>query len=148
MINSILLLKSSDESFSTVDLSVIDLYNGEVEFVKVGAVPTFIKRSDRVEVVRSASLPAGILSNIELELIHKKLGSGDFIIMMTDGVYDLFKGDEGNDKFLQEYIDEVRSLNPQQIADRILEKAYESCEGKPPDDMLVVVAKVWKRPGV
>ncbi|HHW48205.1 MAG TPA: stage II sporulation protein E [Clostridiaceae bacterium] len=148
MINSILLLKSNDESFSTVDLSVIDLYEGDVEFVKVGAVPTFIKRCDRVEVVKSASLPAGILSNIELELIHKKVGSGDFIIMMTDGVYDLFKSDEGNDKLLKEYIDGIKSLNPQQIADRILEKAYESCEGKPPDDMLVLVVKVWKRAGV
>ena len=45
LINSILVLKSNDDSFSTIDLSVIDLYEGRVEFVKIGAVPTFIKKT-------------------------------------------------------------------------------------------------------
>lgn len=35
-INSILVLKSDDDSFATIDLSAIDLYNGKIEFVKIG----------------------------------------------------------------------------------------------------------------
>lgn len=145
LINSILVLKSSDDSFSTIDLSVIDLYNGEAEFVKIGAVPTFIKKSEKVEMVKSASLPAGILSNIEMELVHKELVSGDFVIMMSDGIIDSFRSEDNGEKVLQEYISNIKSTNPQEIADCIMGEAYETCNGKPVDDMMVVVAKVWKR---
>jgi stage II sporulation protein E len=145
IINSILVLRSNDDSFSTIDMTIIDLYEGETEFVKVGAVPTFIKKQNSVEVVRSASMPAGILSNVETELIHKKIISGDFIIMMSDGIIDSFNKIEGNDKPLLRFIEGIESINPQEIADIILNRAYENCEEKPIDDMIVLVAKVWKR---
>ncbi|HHW30920.1 MAG TPA: stage II sporulation protein E [Clostridiaceae bacterium] len=146
LINSLLLLKSGDDSFATIDLSVIDLYSGNVEFVKVGAVPTFIKKGTKVEIVRSASLPAGILSNIEYELIHKNMDDGDILIMMTDGVYDSFKDDDNdNDNILIGYIQSLNSINPQEIADSILDQAYYRSGGTPDDDMLVVSAKVWKK---
>jgi len=145
LINSILILKSSDDSFSTIDLSVIDLFEGEVEFVKIGAAPTFIKKPNKVECVRSTSLPAGILSNIEMELVHKKVEDGDFIIMTSDGVVDAFKGSENNDKALIKFLQEIKSINPQQIADNILNEAYDICNGNPGDDMTVLVAKVWKK---
>jgi stage II sporulation protein E len=144
-INSILILKSSDESFSTIDLSVIDLFDGEVEFVKIGAAPTFIKESAKVESIRSTTLPAGILSNIEMELVHKKVENGDFIIMTSDGVFDAFKGSENNERALVKFLQDIESANPQHIADSILNEAYEICNGKPGDDMTVLVAKIWKR---
>lgn len=147
LINSILMLKSGDDSFSTIDLSVIDLFGGEVEFVKIGAAPTFIKKGGKVETVRSASLPIGILSNIEVELAHKKVENGDFIIMVSDGVVDAFKGDENDDSRLIEFIRKIKSINPQWIADSILDEANRICEGRPGDDMTVLVAKVWKRSG-
>lgn len=147
LINSILVLKSSEDSFATIDLSVIDLYEADVEFVKIGAVPTYIKRDKRVEVVKSASLPAGILSNIETELVHKKLNSGDFIIMMSDGILDAMKKNDLEEDTLITFIDSIESSNPQQIADLILNKAYSNSDCKPCDDMMVIVAKVWKRCG-
>lgn len=148
IINSILALKSDDDSFATIDLSMIDLYDGDVEFVKIGAVPTFIKRENGVEVIKSASLPAGILSNIETELVHKKIQSGDFVIMMTDGILDTFKIQEDGDRALIEFIQDIDSMNPQKIADTILNRAYENSNGQPQDDMMVLAAKVWKKAGV
>lgn len=145
LINSILVLKSSDDSFATIDLSVVDLYDGEVEFVKIGAIPTYIKKRDRVEIVKSVSLPAGILSQIETEMVRKKVDSGDFVIMMSDGIQDAFKKKEEGERGLMDYIHDIKSINPQEIADSILEQAKDHCEGKPVDDMMVVVAKVWKR---
>lgn len=147
LINSILVLKSDDDSFATIDLSSIDLYDGKVEFVKIGAVSTYIKRPDRVETVKAVSLPAGILSDIETELICKNVNSGDFIIMVTDGIIDSFKSNEGGEKSLIKYIEEIDNLNPQGIADSILNKAYSNCENKALDDMTVLVAKVWKKVG-
>jgi stage II sporulation protein E len=145
LINSVLVLKSDEESFATIDLSIIDLYDGEVEFVKIGAVPAFIKRDDRVDTVKSMSLPAGILSNVEMELVHRKVENGNFIILVTDGIIDAFKEEEDGDKLLRNFISDIGSINPQEIADLILDEAYKKCGGKPIDDMLVSVAKVWKR---
>ena len=52
MINSIVALKfDEDEKFSTLDLNVVDLYSGKVDFIKIGAVASFIKRSNSVEVI-------------------------------------------------------------------------------------------------
>ncbi|MCX7746358.1 MAG: stage II sporulation protein E [Clostridia bacterium] len=147
LINSILVLKSTEETFATIDLSLINLFSGEVEFVKIGAVPTYIKKSDGVEIVKSFSLPAGILSNIETELIKKNVESGDFVIMLTDGILDSFNNETNKEKALTQFIQEIDTLNPQEIADLILNKAYDNCEGKPTDDMMVLVAKVWKRIG-
>jgi stage II sporulation protein E len=144
LINSILVLKSSDDSFSTIDLSLIDLYDGEVEFVKIGAVPTYLKRPEVVELVKTASLPAGILCSIQLELVHKKIQSGDLIIMMSDGIYDAFKKEEKDEKALDGLLEEITSTNPQEIADRIMDEAYTLYGRMPEDDMLVLVSKVWK----
>lgn len=147
LINSILVLKSDDDSFATIDLSAIDLYDGKVEFVKIGAVSTYIKRPQRVETVKTVSLPAGILSDIETEMICKNVNSGDFIIMVSDGIIDSFKEDEGGEKSLVNYIDEIENINPQGIADTILNKAYSNSGNKAIDDMTVLVAKVWKKVG-
>ncbi|MDQ2086509.1 stage II sporulation protein E [Herbivorax sp. ANBcel31] len=145
LINSILVLKSDEDSFATIDLTAVDLYDGKVEFVKIGAVPTFIKKSEKVEVVKSVSLPAGILSNIETELVCKTVGNGDFIIMVSDGVIDSFAKEDEGEQALIDYIDDIKSINPQGIADFILNKALFNCGKRPLDDMTVVVAKIWNR---
>lgn len=146
LINSVLVLKSEDEAFSTIDMSVIDLYNGDVEFVKTGAVSTFIKREHKVDVVRSISLPAGILSNIETEILKRSIDSGEYLIHVTDGVLDAFKKENGNnDESFINFINDISTKNPQEIADAILNEAYKKCDSKPCDDMLAVVAKVWKK---
>ena len=145
LINSILVLKSDEDSFATIDLTAVDLYDGKVEFVKIGAVPTFIKKEEKVEVVKAVSLPAGILSNIETELICKKVDNGDFIIMMSDGVVDSFLKEEEGEQALVNYIDNIKSINPQEIADIVLNKALSNCGKRPLDDMTVMVAKIWNR---
>ncbi len=146
LINSILVMKSSEECFSTLDISVIDLFSGEVEFVKIGAAPAYIKKPDRVEIIKSASLPAGILLNIDAELAHRSVSAGDMLIMATDGIVDSFQGEEPGERLLLKFIQDIGSINPQQVAELILEEACGNSGGKPGDDMTVIVAKVWKNP--
>lgn len=145
LINSLLVLRSNDDSFATIDMSVVDLYEGEVEFVKVGAAPTFIKRNEIVEIVKTASLPAGILSDVEIELIHKKVENGDFVIMVSDGIIDSFQSTPDSIKTVQSIIQKMDSKNPQKIADDLIEEALNACNDRiPVDDMMVMVSKVWK----
>lgn len=145
LINSILVLRSTDDSFATIDITVVDLYEGEVEFCKVGAAPTFIKREDYVETIRAASLPAGILSDVEVELIHKKVGNGDFLIMLSDGIIDSFKDCQDSVREVQDILQSMDSKNPQKIADDLMDEALSRCANKEPvDDMLVLVSKIWR----
>ena len=146
LINSVLVLKSDEDSTCTMDIAMIDLTSGEVEFIKIGAAPTFIKRDSRVEVIRSASLPAGILPGVDAELSRKIMDAGDMIIMVTDGVTDAMAGDEPGDRSLLKHIRQLESLNPQLVAESILDEAVRRCDGQPYDDMTVLVAKVWRKP--
>ena len=146
LINSVLVLRSDEENTCTIDMSIIDLFSGEVEFIKIGAAPTFIKRSSRVETVKAATLPAGILPGLDAELARKDVEDGDMIIMVTDGVVDSMAGDEPGDRSLVQYIQQLESLNPQQVAGSILEEAVRRSDNKPFDDLTIMAAKVWKKP--
>lgn len=145
LINSVLVLKSDEDSTCTIDMSMIDLFSGEVEFVKIGAAPTYIKKESRVELIRSASLPAGILPGLDAELARRNVDSGDMVIMVTDGIIDSMAGDETGEKQLMKFIQQLDTINPQHAADTILNEANRCCESKPCDDLTVLVAKVWKK---
>jgi stage II sporulation protein E len=138
-INSILVLKSSDEIFSTMDLSMVDLYTGKVEFVKIGAASSYIKRKNgEVEPIKSTSLPIGILNNVDIETFGYKLDEGDFVIMMSDGISDADK--EG---WVLDFLKNNKSRNPQDIADKLLDEAIVKYDNEIKDDMTVLVSKMW-----
>ncbi len=147
-VNSILISKSLDETFSTIDLSIIDLYTAKVEFIKNGAVASFVKRKKGdVEVIESSSLPAGIVSEIFLDSKTVKLKDGDFVITISDGVLDADKNFIDNTAWVVELINQLDSRNPQSIADEILSSAIEKRGNEIDDDMTVLVTKIWKRQG-
>lgn len=141
-VNSLLLLRSPEESFSTVDLAIIDQFSGNVEFMKIGAAPSFIKRAGRVEVVRHSSLPMGILNNIEVECISFQLNPSDLIIMMSDGVLDSKKENDNKEDWVITLLQSVVTSDPQNIADLILNRAIQNAGGIADDDMTVLVAEV------
>ena len=88
MVNSVLNLKTKNGRFSTVDISMVDLYSGMCHFLKAGAATTFIKRDHWVEAISSTSLALGLVQQADFESSTKKLYEGDFLIMVTDGVLD------------------------------------------------------------
>ena len=85
IVNSALLVKSGEESLSTVDIAAVNLYTGQAHFYKAGAAPTFIRRGSRTGMVESTSLPAGILTAVEFEKSSVQLRDGDLIVMVSDG---------------------------------------------------------------
>ncbi|SKC91140.1 stage II sporulation protein E [Maledivibacter halophilus] len=145
-INSVLMSKSLDEAFSTIDLAIIDLYTAKVEFIKSGAVASFIKRSNGdVEAVETSSLPAGIINEIYLDNKIVKLNDGDFVITMSDGVSDADKNFINKTDWLVDLLSKIDCRNPQSIADAILDAALEKSGNKIEDDMTVLVTKIWQK---
>ncbi|SEG12757.1 stage II sporulation protein E [Caloramator fervidus] len=141
-INSILLLKNKSDSFATVDLGIIDLYEGIGEFIKVGAVSTFIKSGFDVEVIENKSLPIGIVDEIEIESEIHQFKSGDMIIMVSDGVVDADR--DLKEKWIVKLLREYSGGNPKELADYILNKAKEKYGNDIKDDLTVIVSKIWK----
>jgi len=144
LINSILVLKSEEQTFSTIDMSVINLYTGVCDIIKIGASTTFIKRNTWVETINSSTLPVGVLNQVDYEAVSKRLYDGDFIIMVTDGVVDCIPGDE-KERFLEEFILDLRINNPKEIANAVLNQALELNQWVSKDDMTVLVAGFWKK---
>ena len=145
MINSVLVLKSNEESFSTLDICSIDLYTGEAEFIKIGAWATFILRNRRVSVIPSSSLPMGMLKQVDLESSNRKLSHEDIILMVTDGVAEAVEGIADKETWLAEVLERCRSRNPQEIADYIIKAAENQSGGLPKDDMTVLAARICEK---
>lgn len=144
-INSILVLKSTDEMSTTIDMSVIDLYRGRTQFIKIGSAPTFIKRKDKVQVINSHTLPVGILKDVDFQVYEDDLYDGDLVITVSDGVLDANKDEYDKEKWMIDIIESIDTVNPQIIADKIIDKALEVSENCERDDMTVLVTKIWKR---
>lgn len=138
-VNSIMSFKFiEDEKFSTIDLNNIDLYTGEVTFMKVGAVPSFIKSGRNVEEISSKTLPIGVLDKVDVEVIERSITTGDIIVTVSDGILDAYKKD-----WIGEFLKNNQCNNPKELAFEILNTAKELSGGKAKDDMTVIVSKVY-----
>ena len=144
LINSSVNLNSNSETYATLDVSILDLKNGNAEFVKNGACPTFIKKGKHVEVVKSVSLPAGILDNIDLVVYDKELHGGEFIIMCSDGILESNKELANKEIWIKELLENIETDEVQKIADIILQEALDNNVGIAKDDMTVLVARIDK----
>ena len=142
MINSLMMLQGDRQLFSTMDLSVIDLYSGICEFIKIGASSTFIKRGSQVECVTSGSLPMGVFPEMDCEGFCRNLFDGDIIVMVSDGVVNRFS--RGNEAICT-LLSEMDISNPNGMASEILNEALDRPGEVQQDDMTVLVCTVCKK---
>lgn len=146
-VNTILGIRNDNQTFATLDVSMVDRFTGECQFIKNGAVSTFLKRGRNIERIKTDTLPLGMFKEIESQSIKKRLKADDLVIMMSDGVSDIALKDDQKAVWLEEVISHMDSLNPQKIADTILDLAKEKADGPAKDDMTVLVFRVWERTG-
>lgn len=144
MMNSAMVMQGEDGMYSTVDMAAVDLYTGICEFYKIGAAAAFIKRGEQVEIVSSASLPAGVFPELEIEKSRRSLGDGDFIVLLSDGVTDYLHVPDPEET-LREILETIEMNNPGQMARHILERILLFTGGRVPDDMTVLTAGIWER---
>lgn len=141
LINSMLVLRTENTMFSTMDVCVLHLATGMCDFVKAGAAATYILRENWMESIHSTTLPAGLLSCVTYDTKQKKLYDGDYVIMISDGVLD----GESPEAFLAAALAGAESRNPQEIANGILDAAMLRENYEPKDDMTVLVAGMFRR---
>ena len=146
MINQTLLARSTSDSFATIDFVVTDLESGQLEFVKIGAAPSFIKRGRNIEVIQNHALPIGILNHVEVEPERRLLYEGEYLIMITDGVLEFQRDVVNKEQWLCNILRRVDdNIGCQELANLLLLQSIEAADGAISDDMMVLVAKLVRR---
>ena len=144
MINSAMVLQRGMQNFSTLDICGVNLYSGQCEFLKIGAATTFIRRAGWVETITSTSLPIGVFQEIDFERSRKRLEHGDMIVMVSDGVLDALPQEEA-EELMKYLILQIKTDNPAELAQLLLEQVMEFENQTPGDDMTILAGGFWKK---
>ena len=144
MINGALTATGKEDNMSTLDICEMNLYTGECEFIKVGAACTYIKRGRLVDRLSTQNFPLGVFGQLESEVLYRTLQSGDYVIMLSDGVLDALSQGIG-EEILPEVIGKMEYSNPNEIANQILAYCLKQSNGQIRDDMTILVTGIWEQ---
>ncbi len=148
LLNMLFVINYEGESFSTLDMTAINLHTGSCEIMKNGAATTFIKRAEHVDVIVSAALPVGVDLQAEPDVAEIQLEEEDMIIMVSDGVIDGFyekNSETGDREDITDLIANLPCRNPNDMANQILMNALARTTREATDDMSVLVAGIWNK---
>lgn len=133
IINTVLSVKSTNESLSTIDLAKFNLFSGKVEFFKAGAAASFVRKNGKCKIIEGASLPAGIIHDISFTKENITLSKGDIAVMVSDGVTN------GSTQWIMDEIEKFNLSNPELLAQKIAGIVCDKSKGERRDDITVFV---------
>ena len=139
------LINQDTEIFATLDIAIVDLYAGTIEFIKSGACPTYIKNNKKVQIIKSNSLPAGIIDENNVQTFDRDISSGDIMLMCSDGILDSNIEYKNKELWIKYLLEDIETNNTQKIADLVLNEAIDNNYGTPKDDMSIIVCKFMKK---
>lgn len=139
LINTAITASVEDDMYATIDAAILDLYSGNVEFIKNGACSTYIKTKNGVQIIKDSSVPVGISNSVKSVKYDKDLEDGDIVLLCTDGIQD-----SGEENWLKNILERIQTENVQKIADIIIGEAIDNNFGIAKDDMTIIVARVRK----
>lgn len=135
------LINKNEELFATLDIAIVDLYAGTIEIIKSGACPTYFKSGKKVQVIKSKSLPAGMIKDLKLEIFEKDIENKDIMLMCTDGILDSNVEYKNKELWIKYLLEDMETDNTKKVADLLLNEAVDNSFGTPKDDMSVFVCK-------
>ena len=141
VVNGAMLSATGGEAFATLDMAVVDLWTGETEMNKLGACSSFIIQGQKINRLSGEALPLGILEHVLPAEKNILLEENDRVLMMSDGVADMFETDDDVIRMIQKYSNEP----PQTMAESILQEALERQYLSPADDMTVLCVQMVLR---
>ena len=139
------LISKNDEIFATLDIAIIDLYKGTIEFIKSGACPTYIKKNKKVQIIKSNSLPAGMVNQDNIQVFDTDIQTEQIMLMCTDGILDSNIEYKNKELWIKYLLEDIETKNTKKIADILLNEAIDNNFGKTKDDMSVIVCKFMQK---
>lgn len=143
LVNAFFAERFRGESFSTLDMLLIDLYTGYGQLYKYGAATTFVRRGEWFEQIKSTTLPVGVVANIGCEQCGKKFYDQDQIVMVSDGVLEsiIF---ENKDDYILEILQACGDASPGEVADYLMHEIQNQSGNRLRDDATIIVCKLVK----
>jgi serine phosphatase RsbU (regulator of sigma subunit) len=134
---------------STLNIVSVDLHTGTVVISRNNPAPFFIARGEEIDCISSESKSIGTARSTRPVISEIPVEPGLVIVIYTDGL--IHAGERTGRPMdvctsLQAMLEE-QEPSPQAIADTLLSEAVNLDEGRPTDDISVVVLKVLKRRG-
>ncbi|MBE3068386.1 MAG: SpoIIE family protein phosphatase [Chloroflexi bacterium] len=134
---------------STLNIVSVDLHTGTVVITRNNPAPFFIARGEEIDCIGSESNSIGTARNTRPVITEIPVEPGLVIVIYTDGL--VHAGERVGRPMevctsLKAMLEE-QDPSPQAIADALLAEAVNLDEGRPADDISVVVLKVLKRLG-
>lgn len=129
---------------ATLNILSADLQTGTLVITRNNPAPVFIARGDKIECLNADSAAIGTSRNIRPAISEMVLEGWTSIIIYTDGI--LHAGDRYGQRLdistlIESLLDE-QDPTSQEMADSILAHAIQLDQGRPNDDMSVVVLRV------
>ena len=140
-INLYLNMRGNEDRLATIDICAIDLHNGEASFYKYDAPPAMIKKKHETMIIEMDELNENPNAIGSPHYKSIRMTGGDFLIMLSDGIYEAFLSEKDCNS-LQLFIERLDTINPQLMANAILNEAIAK-SGAKHDDMTVLVTKLW-----
>lgn len=127
-----------EEIFSAMDICIFDQKGGLLDFVKMASPNSYILNDDECKTIETGALPMGIVDDAEPLIRKNVVAAKDIVVLLSDGVSDSFGGTEE----LVECLKSIKTKNPQEFADQLVERALACNNGYAVDDMSVIAIKV------
>ena len=140
IVNKLLKLKENGDVSATLDICAINERTNNLEFIKLGAAPSYIISSDNIEEIKKDTMPMGVDSNLEYTVIEKQVNKGEYIVLLSDGAIS-----DINKNALQSIVSELKDLNEvteKELMDKIMKKVVGNQNKIVLDDVTVVVCKI------
>ncbi len=141
IINTGLINKNKGERCITLDCMNINLYNGKVQILKAGGAATVVKSGGETTLLRKASMPLGILNTEKFNEEFFEIENDTYFVMMTDGVPDNCGDRTYGEDWVRNIVSASSDCSAKEMADNIMMSAI--ANGKPRDDMMVMVVKIF-----
>jgi len=137
MLNTSLIVKSSDESFATLDVCRINLVSGEISLYKAGSASTYVRCGNEFAQLQGDGVPLGVELTAEYSQQQFTASAGDVIIMTSDGA-------QLDKNWLSNIVMRDRNADLDTIIDTIGEALRLSAEKGKEDDITVIGVKIIK----
>jgi serine phosphatase RsbU (regulator of sigma subunit) len=149
--NDMLCLRNPKELFITVCYVVFDPATGALEYASGGHPPPLVRREDgRVDVLPAChDIVLAVMPEMPYRTLHASLGSGDTMVLFTDGITEAFSGDGQRRMFGVERLDEaLRATNgrPDEIVESIHRSLFAHTQARTRADDQTLVALQYVGP--
>jgi len=135
---------------ATLNVLSVDLITETLVLSRNSHCPIIIVTPERgLQLLDESSQPVGVRRNTKPQITELPLGAGTIAVVYTDGL--VMAGARSSPVFdipaaVRELLAE-RSVSAQVLADGLLERAWALADGRPRDDISVLVLHITERPG-